>query len=65
MVHHSADSGMNALIRVKLAGTGNRPEIRLYEERKSAIPTHGGIADFDDSLPLLPRLQAKWLSVLH
>ncbi|WP_161881254.1 YfiT family bacillithiol transferase [Deinococcus alpinitundrae] len=64
LVHHVADSHMNAYTRLKLALTEERPTIKPYEEQlwaelaDSALPV-------DLSLKLLDSLHQRWASVLE
>jgi len=60
VVHHVADSHMNALIRVKLALTEETPTIRPYDENAWAL-----LADMqmpvNVSLQLLEGVHARWV----
>lgn len=64
LVHHIADSHMNAYTRLKLALTEERPTIKPYQESEwaeladSALPV-------DISLKLLGSLHQRWASVLE
>jgi len=64
LVHHVADSHMNAYIRFKLGLTEDNPIIKPYDEGAWA-----GLADTQDlpiniSLTLLHALHARWVAVL-
>ncbi len=63
VVHHCADSHMNAFIRFKLALTENKPTIKAYEEQLWAEQ-----ADYklpvQVSLSLIEGLHARWVSLL-
>jgi hypothetical protein len=64
VVHHVADSHMNAYIRFKLALTEDKPVIKPYEEAKWAeladysLPIHV-------SLGLLDALHERWTTLLR
>lgn len=59
IVHHCADSHMNALIRFKLALTEDEPTIKPYDQDKWVM-----LADYQEdvqlSLDLLKGIHAKW-----
>jgi len=62
VVHHVADSHLNAFIRLKLALTEERPTIAAYDEKKFAA-----LADVRlpvvVSLELVRSLHARWLAI--
>jgi hypothetical protein len=62
VVHHVADSHMNALIRVKLALTEETPTIKPYDEKEWAL-----LADMRlpvaVSLELIEAVHARWTAV--
>ena len=62
VVHHVADSHMNAFIRFKLALTEDRPMVPAYDEKKFAA-----LADVQlpvaVSLELVRGLHARWLAI--
>ena len=64
VVHHIADSHMNAYTRFKLALTEKNPVIKPYEEAKWAE-----LSDYqlpiEPSLLLLETLHIRWTNVLH
>jgi uncharacterized damage-inducible protein DinB len=62
VVHHLADSHMNAYCRVKLALTEQQPTIKTYEEAKWAELADSR-APIDVSLKLLESLHDRWLRV--
>ena len=64
VVHHLADSHMNAYIRLKLALTEDNPVIRPYHEEKWAeLPdSHLPIAI---SLSLLDSMHIRWVTILR
>lgn len=64
VLHHIADSHMNAYIRFKLALTEDQPTIKPYmEERWAELPDYD--ADVALSMSLLHALHAKWNLVLQ
>ncbi|MDX8363245.1 YfiT family bacillithiol transferase [Cytobacillus sp. IB215316] len=64
VVHHLADSHMNAYIRFKLALTEDTPEIRPYEEGKWAELPDSKMP-IDMSLSLLDALHVRWTKLLR
>lgn len=64
LVHHCADSHMNAFIRFKLTLTENTPVIRPYLEDKWAELTDATQDDLSDSLSLIAALHKKWVLLL-
>ena len=64
VVHHVADSHMNAYVRTKLAATEHAPEVKPYDEvawsklGDAALPLH-------PSLELTEALHARWSAVLR
>ena len=64
VVHHVADSHVNALVRLKLALTEDNPTIKPYDENAWAQ-----LADMqlpiDVSLTLIEQVHARWLAVLR
>ncbi len=64
VVHHLADSHMNALVRVKLALTEDWPTVKPYDEAAWAT-----LADttmpIDCSLDLVESLQTRWVKLLQ
>ncbi|HLT34369.1 MAG TPA: putative metal-dependent hydrolase [Aquaticitalea sp.] len=65
VVHHLADSHMNAFIRFKLALTEESPIIKPYEEDKWATLDDATSDDIHNSLGLLKHLHAKWAKLLR
>ena len=63
LVHHVADSHMNAYVRTKLALTENNPTISPYEEAEWAKLPDSEL-DVAISLVLLRSLHARWVQVL-
>ena len=64
VVHHLADSHMNAYIRFKWMLTEETPVIKAYNE-KGWAETPETKADPSLSLPLLKSLHAKWVVLLR
>lgn len=64
LVHHVADSHMNAYIRFKLALTENNPTIKPYEEKLWAELNDVQKLPINISLTLLHALHARWYEAL-
>lgn len=64
VIHHLADSHMNAYIRIKWALTENNPRIKAYDEKLWA-ETSETKADPSLSLQLLKALHTKWVVMLN
>jgi uncharacterized damage-inducible protein DinB len=64
VVHHLADSHMNAYIRCKLALTEDEPAIKTYEEERWAELADSK-APLDPSLALFENLHARWVVLLR
>src|SRR5450631_1903041 len=60
LVHHIADSHMNAYIRFKLGLTENNPTIKPYEEKLWAEMDDVKHLPINISLTLLHALHARW-----
>lgn len=60
LVHHIADSHMNAFLRIRFALTEPRPTIKPYDENLWA-DLHDSIAPIQWSLSLLEGLHARWV----
>jgi uncharacterized damage-inducible protein DinB len=63
LIHHVADSHMNAYIRFKLALTEDNPVIKPYDEAKWAELTDSRLA-VNISLTLLHALHNRWYDVV-
>jgi hypothetical protein len=64
VVHHVADSHVNAYVRVKLGLTEAEPTIKTYaEERWAQLPDSAG--PIGVSLELLEALHRRWVSLLE
>jgi uncharacterized damage-inducible protein DinB len=64
LVHHIADSHMNAYVRVKLALTEDQPLIKPYLEAKWAELQDSKTLPVEVSLNLLDSLHQRWVKVL-
>ncbi|KWX78773.1 YfiT family bacillithiol transferase [Paenibacillus jilunlii] len=64
VIHHLADSHMNAYIRFKLALTEENPIIKPYDETKWAELTDYKLP-IDTSLLLLETLHKRWTNLLR
>jgi len=64
LVHHIADSHMNAFIRIRLALTEDWPTIKAYDE-KSWATLHDSVAPVEWSLELIEALHARWVMMLQ
>lgn len=64
VVHHLADSHMNAFIRVRLALTEDWPTITAYDEAAWA-ELHDSLAPVEWSLELVESLHARWVMLLN
>jgi hypothetical protein len=63
VVHHVADSHMNAFIRIRLALTEDWPAIKPYDEQAWAL-LHDAEAPVEWSLELVESLHARWVMLL-
>ncbi len=64
VVHHIADSHMNAFIRLKLALTEDWPTVKPYDEAAWA-KLHDVAAPVEWSLELIESLHARWVMLLQ
>lgn len=65
LIHHVADSHMNAYIRFKLGLTEENPTIKPYEEKKWAELADTSNLPCNVSLTLLHALHARWYEILN
>jgi len=65
LVHHLADSHMNALTRFKLALTEDEPMIKTYEEQLWAELADTKTPPIEWSLTLLENLHKRWVILLR
>jgi len=64
IVHHCADSHMNAFIRTKLTLTEDKPTIKTYNEAEWAKLADSNETPVDLSLKILDGLHNRWVTVL-
>jgi uncharacterized damage-inducible protein DinB len=64
LVHHIADSHMNAFLRVRLALTEDWPTITPYDEKAWAM-LHDSAAPVAWSVALIENLHARWVMLLE
>jgi uncharacterized damage-inducible protein DinB len=64
VVHHLADSHMNAFLRLRLALTEDWPTIKPYNEKAWAT-LHDATAPVEWSLELVEALHARWVMLLQ
>lgn len=65
VVHHCADSHLNAFIRTKLALTEEDPTIKPYDQDSWAALSDGKDLDIEHSMKILEGTHARWSHVLH
>ena len=65
VVHHVADSHMNAYVRLRLALTETEPAIRAYQEADWARLEDAQHAPIEISLKLLEPLHDRWVRLLR
>jgi len=65
IVHHLADSHMNAYTRFKLGVTENNPTIKPYDEKSWAQTADATTAPIDLSLSLIDVLHRRWVQFLR
>ncbi len=65
VVHHVADSHMNAYIRFKLGYTEDNPSIKTYEETAWALLNDVQVLPVNISLTLLYSLHQRWYEFLR
>jgi len=64
VIHHIADSHMNAYIRVKLALTEDNPTIKTYKEAEWALLPDVEIVPVNVSNTLIHALHRRWVATL-
>ena len=64
LIHHIADSHMNAYIRFKLGLTETNPTIKPYEEKEWAKTTDNETVPVNVSLTLLHALHQRWYAAI-
>jgi uncharacterized damage-inducible protein DinB len=65
VVHHLADSHLNAYVRFKLAITEDEPTIKTYEQQLWAETSDARTAPAEISLTLLDALHQRWALLLR
>jgi hypothetical protein len=65
VIHHVADSHLNAYVRCRLALTEDNPTIKPYEEAAWAELPDVAATPITVSLALLEGLHSRWLALLH
>ena len=65
VVHHLADSHLNAYVRFKLAMTEDEPTVKTYEEQLWAETPDAKAAPAELSLALLDGLHQRWALLLR
>ncbi len=65
LVHHVADSHMNAYVRTRLALTEDWPTIKPYEEKLWAELADARTLPVEVSLELLEPLHRRWVALLE
>ena len=65
LVHHLADSHLNAYIRFNLALTEDSPTIKPYKENLWAEMTYKNKQSIEDSLLLLELIHRNWVHLLE
>jgi hypothetical protein len=65
VVHHVADSHMNAYIRIKWALTEEVPTIKTYKEKEWALTPEVDNTPISVSVGLLENLHARWAVLLE
>lgn len=64
VVHHFADSHMNAYVRFRLALTEEEPTIKPYDEKKWAELVDAATQPVEVSLQLIDALHRRWVVLL-
>lgn len=64
VVHHVADSHMNAFIRLRLALTEDWPTVKTYDQKAWAT-LRDSAAPIEWSLALIENLHARWVMLLQ
>jgi hypothetical protein len=64
VIHHVADSHMNAYIRLKLTLTEDRPTIKPYDEKRWAELPDVATVPLNISITLIHALHERWTSTL-
>jgi uncharacterized damage-inducible protein DinB len=65
VVHHVADSHINAYTRLRLALTEETPTVRPYQEADWAKLSDAAAGDIETSLTLLDALHGRWVALMR
>lgn len=65
VVHHLADSHLNAFVRFKLTLTEDRPAVKTYEQQLWAELADARTAPVEPSLAMLEGLHQRWVILLR
>jgi hypothetical protein len=65
VVHHLADSHMNAFIRMKLILTEEHPRLKTYDQERWAESADVSQVGIEPSLTLLRGLHQRWVAMLE
>jgi hypothetical protein len=65
LVHHVADSHMNAYVRTRLALTEDWPTIKPYDQKLWAELTDARTLPLEVSLELLESVHSRWVALLE
>ena len=65
VVHHLADSHINAYVRMKLAATEDRPMVKTYDEQRWAELPEAKSASVEMSLALVDALHRRWTAFVR
>jgi hypothetical protein len=65
VIHHMADSHMNAYIRFHWTLTEDSPKIKAYDEKSWAALPYQNDVSIDTSLSLLTSLHERWVVLLR
>ena len=65
LVHHVADSHLNAYVRFKLGLTEDAPPVKPYDEAVWAELPDGAAVPIETSLRLLEALHERWTALLR
>jgi hypothetical protein len=65
VVHHVADSHLNAYVRYKLTLTEDNPTIKPYYEDRWALLADTSVTPIGTSLALLEALHERWMNLIR
>lgn len=65
VIHHVADSHVNAYVRTRWLLTEDRPTIKAYDEKAWAELADAALAPVDISLALLAAVHQRWATLLE